>query len=62
MKRKKGAKESPFSAMKLTLKPDAAAFLTPLAGKFSVKEPKKNSARLTWTAQDLGGPCVETFG
>jgi hypothetical protein len=29
---------------------------------FSVKEPKENVAGLTWTALDVGGPCVEAFG
>jgi hypothetical protein len=42
--------------------PDAVAFLTRLAGRFSVKEPMKNFAGLTWTALDVGGPCVEAFG
>ena len=41
---------------------DAVAFLTRLAGVFSVKDPKENAPGLTWTALDVGGPCVETFG
>ena len=41
---------------------DAVAFLTRLAGMFSVKDPKENAPALTWTALDVGGPCVETFG
>ena len=41
---------------------DAVAFLTRLAGMFSVKDPKENAPGLTWTALDVGGPCVETFG
>jgi hypothetical protein len=38
------------------------AFLTRLAGKFLVIEPKENLAGLTWTARDVGGSCVEAFG
>lgn len=41
--------------------PDAVAFLTRLAGKFSVKEPMENFAGLTRTAWDAGGRCVEAF-
>jgi hypothetical protein len=40
----------------------AVAFLTRLAGKTLVKDPNKVSPGLTWTALDVGGPCVETFG
>src|ERR1017187_4990276 len=35
---------------------DAVAFLTRLAGMFSVKDPKENAPGLTWTALDVGGP------
>src|ERR1043166_9962088 len=38
------------------------SFLTRLAGNFTVKYPATKFPRLTWTALDLGGPCVETFG
>ena len=31
-------------------------------GRFQVKDPKRNVLGLTWTALDVGGPCVETFG
>jgi hypothetical protein len=44
------------------IEPDAVAFLTRLAGKTLVKDPKKVFAGLTWTARDVGGPCVEAFG
>ena len=27
-----------------------------------MKDPKRIFPRLTWTALDVGGPCVETFG
>ena len=40
----------------------AVAFPTRLAGRFSVKDPKKNLAGLTRTARDVGGPSVEAFG
>jgi hypothetical protein len=42
--------------------PDAVALLTRLTGKFSAKNPKENFTGLTWTALDVGGPCVEAFG
>ena len=42
--------------------PDAVALLTRLAGKTLVKNPNKVFAGLTWTARDVGGPCVEAFG
>ena len=42
--------------------PDAVAFLTRLAGRFSVKDPNENFTGLTWTGLDVGGPCLETFG
>jgi hypothetical protein len=29
---------------------------------FLVKDPEENITGLTWTALDVGGPCVETFG
>ena len=40
----------------------AVASLTRLAGKFAVKDPQQNFAGLTWTASDVGGLHVETFG
>jgi hypothetical protein len=42
--------------------PEAVAFLTRLAGKTLVKNPKKVFAGLTWTALDVGVPDVETLG
>jgi hypothetical protein len=41
---------------------DAVAFLTRLAGKIPVKNPKRISPRLTWTGLNVGGPCLGTFG
>ena len=41
---------------------DPVAFLTRLAGMFLVKDPKENAPGLTWTAPDVGGPCVEALG
>ena len=41
---------------------DAVAPLTRLAGKFTVKKSAMNFPRLTWTALDVGGPCVGAFG
>jgi hypothetical protein len=41
---------------------DAVAFLTRLAGNLPVKNPNGKFPRLTWTALDVGGPCVETLG
>jgi hypothetical protein len=38
--------------------PDAVAFLTRLAGKFSVKDPKENFVGLTRTALDVGGRAL----
>jgi len=42
--------------------PEAVAPLTRLAGDFTVKKPAMKSPWLTWTALDVGGPCVEAFG
>jgi hypothetical protein len=54
---------SPAAAAKLdTTEPDAVALLTRLTGKILVKEPQRIFPALTWTALDVGGPCVEAFG
>ena len=44
------------------IEPDKVAPLTRLAGSFTVKKPAMEFPRLTWTALDVGGPCVEAFG
>jgi len=50
------------AGINLFTEPDAVASLTRLAGKILVKDPKRIFPRLTWTALDVGGPRVETFG
>ena len=40
----------------------AAALLTRLAGRLAVKDPQQDFPGLTWTALDVGGPCVGAFG
>jgi hypothetical protein len=45
----------------INIEPDVVAPLTRLAGNLPVKNPDGKFPRLTWTALDVGGPCVEAF-
>jgi len=45
---------------KVSPEPNAVALLTRLAGKPAVIGAEHPG--LTWTALDVGGPCIEAFG